>query len=205
MSAFFFVLHQGGWEHGQSLAPNNPLYLQATTACLSAVVVMQIINVFLCRSDCQSIIGKGFFSNKLIFVGIAAEIALIVLIVYTPWGNALIGTAPLSPATWLFFLPFGFGLFALEEFRKLIVGHVIPPGSVANNQGQTGLDEAGISHGPWPALNNWSVSRIALAFTARASGKRSWGSTERRSTTMPTTLGRPFLERRKTGPPLSPG
>ena len=31
------------------------LYLRATTACLSAIIVMQIVNVFLCRSSVRSV------------------------------------------------------------------------------------------------------------------------------------------------------
>ena len=49
--AYWFVLRTGGWHYGEMLAAHDPLYLQATTACLSAIVVMQIVNVFLCRSD----------------------------------------------------------------------------------------------------------------------------------------------------------
>jgi sodium/potassium-transporting ATPase subunit alpha len=82
---------------------------------------MQVVNVLLCRSDRESVIRKGFFSNKLIFAGVGAEIALIFLIVYTPWGNALIGTAPLPLAAWLVVLPFAAGLFILEELRKRIL------------------------------------------------------------------------------------
>ena len=55
MAAFFFVLHAGGWRFGEELAPQDPLYLQATTACLSAIIVMQIVNVFLCRSASRSV------------------------------------------------------------------------------------------------------------------------------------------------------
>ena len=51
MCAFGFVLRSGGWTYGQPLAIHDPLYLQSTTACLSAIVVMQIANVFLCRSE----------------------------------------------------------------------------------------------------------------------------------------------------------
>ena len=51
MSAYWFVLRHGGWHFGGKLAAHDPLYLQAMTACLSAIVVMQIANVFLCRSD----------------------------------------------------------------------------------------------------------------------------------------------------------
>ncbi|HEX8874037.1 MAG TPA: cation-transporting P-type ATPase, partial [Nitrosospira sp.] len=49
MAAFFYVLHGGGWHYGQPLAAGSTLYLQATTACLSTIIVMQVMNVFLCR------------------------------------------------------------------------------------------------------------------------------------------------------------
>ena len=55
MAAYFFVLLGAGWHFGQSLAPTDPLYLSATTACLSTIIVMQIVNVFLCRSSVRSI------------------------------------------------------------------------------------------------------------------------------------------------------
>ena len=47
MAAYFFVLHSGGWHWGESLEANDSLYLQATTACFSAIIVTQIVNVFL--------------------------------------------------------------------------------------------------------------------------------------------------------------
>ena len=121
MSAYWFVLRHGGWHFGEQLAAHDPLYLQATTACLSAIVVMQIANVFLCRSDRRSAFAFGFFSNKLIVAGIAAEILIIALIDYTPWGNALFGTAPIPWAVWLFIIPFALAMLALEEWRKALV------------------------------------------------------------------------------------
>ena len=121
MSAYWFVLRTGGWHFGEQLAARDPLYLQATTACLSAIVVMQIANVFLCRSERRSASAFGFSSNRLILAGVAAEMILIAFIDYTPWGNALFGTAPISAAVWLFILPFALGMLALEELRKWFV------------------------------------------------------------------------------------
>jgi magnesium-transporting ATPase (P-type) len=121
MCAYWFVLRTGGWHFGEQLATRDPLYLQATTACLSAIVVMQIANVFLCRSDRRSAFASGLFGNKLILTGIAAEITLIALIDSTPWGNALFGTAPIAPTVWLFIIPFALGMLALEELRKWLV------------------------------------------------------------------------------------
>jgi sodium/potassium-transporting ATPase subunit alpha len=121
MAAFFFVLHGGGWAYGERLAPSDPLYRQATTACLSAIIVMQIVNVFSCRSPDRSVLSTGLLGNRLIVWGVLLEIALILLIDYTSWGNLIFGTAPIGWPVWLFIAPFGVGLLVLEELRKQVV------------------------------------------------------------------------------------
>ncbi|ARU31163.1 ATPase [Sulfuriferula sp. AH1] len=121
MAAFFFVLHLAGWQYGQDLAHNDPLYLQATTACLSAIIVMQVMNVFLCRSSRLSIFTTGLGGNRLLLWGVALEMLLILLIDYTPWGHDVFGTAPIALRVWLFILPFALGMLLLEELRKRVV------------------------------------------------------------------------------------
>jgi calcium-translocating P-type ATPase len=121
MAAFFFVLVGRGWSYGEILAPTDPVYLQATTACLVAIVVMQIANVFLCRSPRLSILTLGPFGNRLILAGILVEIAIILLIVYTDLGNALFGTAPVTAEVWRFAIPFALAMLVMEEGRKWLV------------------------------------------------------------------------------------
>jgi calcium-translocating P-type ATPase len=118
MAAFFFVLQSGGWSYGQSLPSDSPLYLQATTACLSAIIVTQVVNVFLCRSPRDSILKTGLGRNWLILWGLVIEIGLILAIDYTPWGNALFGTAPISGHVWLFAMAMALVMLMLEEARK---------------------------------------------------------------------------------------
>lgn len=118
MAAFFFVLHGAGWTYGQALGADDPLYRQATTATLSAIIVMQIVNVFLCRSATRSVFSTGVRGNALILWGVATELALLLVFAYTPWGQGLLGTAALGPSTWLFMLPFAAGMLGLEELRK---------------------------------------------------------------------------------------
>lgn len=121
MAAFFFVLKGSGWLYGQALASTDPLYLRATTACLSAIIVMQVANVFLCRSATRSVFSTGLFGNRLIVWGVILEIALILLIDYSYWGNVILGTAPIARKVWLFVLPFAVVLLILEELRKWFV------------------------------------------------------------------------------------
>jgi sodium/potassium-transporting ATPase subunit alpha len=121
LAAFFLVLGSGGWVYGQILPPSDPLYRQATTACLSAIIVMQVVNVFLCRSARMSAFSFSLFSNRLIGMGIVAEVVLILLIDYTTLGNHIFGTIPLAGSVWLFTIPFALGMLALEELRKCLV------------------------------------------------------------------------------------
>jgi sodium/potassium-transporting ATPase subunit alpha len=121
MSAYFFVMHGGGWSWGEPLAHTSMLYLQATTACLAGIIATQIANVFACRSLTTSIFTLGFFSNRLVLVGIAFELLLAALIIYTPLGNSLFASAPISAGVWLLLIPFAVLLLAFDETRKYFV------------------------------------------------------------------------------------
>ena len=105
-----------GWTWGQMPAPDAPLYLQATTATLRAITVLQIVHVFLCRSSVRALLSTGLGGNRLIIGGVVLEAALLLLIAYTPWGNRLFGTAAPPSWVWLYILPFA--LLVLVELRK---------------------------------------------------------------------------------------
>ncbi|MBU0621986.1 MAG: cation-transporting P-type ATPase [Gammaproteobacteria bacterium] len=121
MAAFFFVLQGAGWQFGTVLAFDDPLYLQSTTACLAAIIAMQVVNVFLCRHPSLTAFSRNHRFNSMILWGIVFELLLLMFIVYTPWGNALFGTAPLDSGVWLFIVPFGLGMLLLEELRKAVL------------------------------------------------------------------------------------
>jgi calcium-translocating P-type ATPase len=118
MAAFLFVLHAAGWKYGASLGTQDPQYLRATTACLSAIIAMQVVNVFLCRSPDRSVFSTGLLGNPLILWGALLEVVLVLLIDYTALGNAVFGTAPIGSEVWLFMVPFAAGMLLLEELRK---------------------------------------------------------------------------------------
>ena len=121
MAAFVFVLLGAGWHWGEPLASTDLLYRQATTACLTAIVLMQVVNVHLCRSDRASLCSSRLLGNRLITVGIVAELVLILLIDYTPVGNGLFGTAPLPLTAWVTVMPFALAMLGIEELRKGVV------------------------------------------------------------------------------------
>lgn len=121
MAAFFAVLHWGGWQYGQPLPGTSPLYLQATTATLSAIIVMQIMNVWLCKHPDRQLWRGHLFDNPLIVAGVVLEILLIAFIDYTAWGQAIFGTAALPAEVWLFILPFAGLMLLMEELRKAVL------------------------------------------------------------------------------------
>ena len=121
MATFFFTLFAIGWQWGEKLSADDRIYRAATTACLTAIVLMQVVNVHLCRTRRRSLRSERLLSNRLITAGILVELGLIVLIDYTTAGNALFGTAPIALTVWLFVIPFAAAMLALEELRKWVV------------------------------------------------------------------------------------
>jgi magnesium-transporting ATPase (P-type) len=120
MAAFFFVLRGAGWIYGTPLEASDPLYRQATTACLTAVIVMQIVNVFLCRHDRESSLRIRLGTVKWVLLAVVTEVAVILLLNYTRAGNAVAGTAPIALSVWLFVVPFAVAMLVLEEVRKAV-------------------------------------------------------------------------------------
>ncbi|OGW32670.1 MAG: ATPase [Nitrospirae bacterium GWC2_42_7] len=124
MFGFFFVLYSGGWHWGEVLTVNNRLYMQATTACLTAIILTQIGNVFACRTHKESVFRAGIFGNRLMLWAILSEILLSIFIIYHPWGNRIFSTAPVGLSVWLVLIPFMLLVFFAEEFRKMFLRRV---------------------------------------------------------------------------------
>lgn len=121
MAAFFFVVTGAAWPWSAPSDVGDLLYRQGTTACLTAIVLMQMVNVFLCRSPRGSIFAQPLTNNRLILGGVVAELLLILLIDYTGPGQAVFGTAPIARSAWLVVGPFALTMLMAEEGRKAIV------------------------------------------------------------------------------------
>lgn len=79
---------------------------------------MQMMNVTLCRHPLKSSFAVGLFSNRYILLGLAAELGVILFIIYTAAGNWLFGTAPIGIEVWLLALAGAALMWLLEEIRK---------------------------------------------------------------------------------------
>ena len=115
---FFLVLQQGSWQWGAALGSHEPLYLQATTACLAAIIAAQVVNVFVCRHPSAPAWSFSLRSNRLLWLGVGVEIALLLLIVYSPPGQWLFSTAGFDPALWWLIGALAVLVGLAEEGRK---------------------------------------------------------------------------------------
>jgi sodium/potassium-transporting ATPase subunit alpha len=115
---YFAVLFEGGWNFGEQLANNNPLYMQAITAFFSAVIICQIANVFASRTRFQSVFIMGLFSNRMVLLGIASELLILAFIIWNPFANLIFNTSPLDLRYILLSVPFAIFLLGIDELRK---------------------------------------------------------------------------------------
>jgi Ca2+-transporting ATPase len=122
MAAFYYQYWTHGyWGQFLNLPANGELYRSATAMALAAVVTTQIGNLFAQRTERASAFRIAWFKNRLIWIGIATELVLIFLIVYIPFLNAFIGTAPFPLTNWLFLFAWMPALLLVDEVRKFLV------------------------------------------------------------------------------------
>jgi magnesium-transporting ATPase (P-type) len=119
--AFFWTYWLAGWRPGLPMAATGPLYRRATTMTFSAIVAAQVGNVFACRTDRESVFRAGLFSNPHVFLGIAAEIGLLLVLILVPPLPRIFGLAPLSVSEWSFLFLLPPTMLVLEETRKWVV------------------------------------------------------------------------------------
>ena len=118
---YFTILYAGGWEWGQDLASSDPLYRTAITGFFASIIICQVADVIICRTRTQSLLKVGFWSNRLVLVGIASELFLLACIAYVPMFNTFFGTAPLSFAELMLPVPFALAILLGDELRRVFV------------------------------------------------------------------------------------
>ncbi len=120
MSAYFFLNWLHGWPD-VPLADEGTIYRMATTMTLAGVVITQVGAVFGCRTERASIFKIGFLTNRLVLVGIAFELTLLSLLIYTPFLHSLFNTAPIGVREWAFLFIWTPVIFLADELRKVFL------------------------------------------------------------------------------------
>jgi magnesium-transporting ATPase (P-type) len=120
MSAFFWTDWLSGWRLGLPMDAASDLYQRATTMTFAAIVAAQVGNVFACRTDHQSVFRVGLTRNRMVFAGVAAEVAILLGLILVPPLRHLFGLALLAFAEWGILLVFPLMILLLEEIRKCV-------------------------------------------------------------------------------------
>jgi sodium/potassium-transporting ATPase subunit alpha len=84
MTLFFLVLPRQG-------------HASAMSACLSTIIVMQIANVWLCRSETESVFRIGIKGNLLIWLGVVVEFFALILVNYSATAKRVLSTSAIPP------------------------------------------------------------------------------------------------------------
>ncbi len=101
--------------------PHGDQYNLAITVYYAGVVMAQIGNAFACRTERNRGRFLGWLSNPSLLRGIAAELAILLGLIYIPPMAHLFGHVPLPPIIWvgLFFYPLI--IYGLDWIRKWLV------------------------------------------------------------------------------------
>ena len=121
MAGFFYVMLDAGWHPGDPTGDGTPLhhaYQQATTMTFLGMIAGQIGTAFAARTDRASLRSVGAFSNRLLLWGIAFELVVAAILIYTPVFQSLLATAALDPGMLLFVAPFPFIVWGADELRR---------------------------------------------------------------------------------------
>jgi len=124
LGGFFLVLGRGGWSYGMDVSAGQPLhdlYLTASTMTFAGIVVCQIGTALAARTERASLRSVGFWSNRLLLVGIAIEVAFTAAIVYPPPLQRVFGTAPLGSAELCVLATFPVLVWGSDELRRAVV------------------------------------------------------------------------------------
>jgi calcium-translocating P-type ATPase len=121
--AFFWRIHSAHLAFG-AFTNSNPTYREALTMTQAGIVVSQFFNSFAARSDRESLMKVGLFSNPpLIMAGLFA-LGFMSCVSYLAPLQRIFNTAPLTLADWLILVGFGVLLLAADETRKAAWRHL---------------------------------------------------------------------------------
>jgi len=93
---------------------------EARTIAVNTIVMIEIFYLFNCRSLTKSVFRMGFFSNKLIFLGVTVMILLQIAFTYTPVMNEIFQSKPIGIESWLKILAVSIIIFLIIETKKFV-------------------------------------------------------------------------------------
>jgi magnesium-transporting ATPase (P-type) len=115
---FVFSLWRHGFRFGDTLATDNPLYLQAATATYVVLAITQMANLLQSRSETRSFFNVGMFRNMYIWGAILFSSTLVWLFTHVAFFQTSLHMVPIDATDWALVLFFTGVVFVYEEWRK---------------------------------------------------------------------------------------
>lgn len=94
---------------------------EARTIAVNTIVMIEIFYLFNCRSLTKSVLKIGFFSNKLIFLGVGIMILLQIVFTYIPVMNEIFQSEPIEIDSWLKIIGVSLATFLIIEIKKFVL------------------------------------------------------------------------------------
>jgi Ca2+-transporting ATPase len=94
---------------------------EARTVAINTIVMIETFYLFNCRSLTKSILKMGFFSNKLIFLGVGIMILVQIIFTYLPTMNEIFQSQAIDLDSWLKIIGVSFVIFIIIEIKKYLV------------------------------------------------------------------------------------
>lgn len=123
----FYTWGRAGWSIGMTSVGSQAAYISGTTMVLAAIVAGQLGVLFSMRTNVESAFAVSPLRNKWLLAGAAAEIGILLVIVYVPPAQWIVGTASMQPIEWVYVYSFVPVILVIEEARKLVVRRFILP------------------------------------------------------------------------------
>ncbi len=95
--AFLFTLMQDGWAWGLGVDYH---FAHATSVSFASLVFVQLVNAFSARSTIRSIFDMKHRENYFLILSVMSSVLLVLLILYVPFLNRVLGTTPLGMMDW---------------------------------------------------------------------------------------------------------
>ncbi|MEO8456481.1 MAG: cation-transporting P-type ATPase [Chloroflexota bacterium] len=114
----YFVFQRNVTGHLGDYVDHGALYRQATTITLVGIVACQVGNVFACRSERISVFRLGVATNRALLGAVAAEVAMIAVLIAVPPFRDIFDLEPIEPRYWPLLASFPLVFLAIEELRK---------------------------------------------------------------------------------------
>ena len=130
----FSIWSQAGWSLHLASWPSDSsqtaAYLTGTTVVIAGIMAGQLGTLFATRTNVAPAFSLSPFRNRWLLPGIAAELVVLLGIVYVPFVQHALATNAFPPVTWIYLYSIAPIILVLEETRKFVVRRVLLPPTV---------------------------------------------------------------------------